>query len=69
MNKYLKKLQKDSGIKQSKFDNEHNRLYNAGQTILKVIENFIKQVEDAEMTDEQFFLDWSDKINEYSVKY
>lgn len=69
MNTILKKLQKDSGIKQSKFDNKHNRLYNAGQTILKVIENFIKQVEDAEMTDEQFFLDWMDKINEYSVKY
>lgn len=69
MNNALKKLQKDSGIKQGQFDNEKNRLYNAGQTILLVVDNFIKQVEEAEMVNEQFFLDVLDKLNEYSVKY
>lgn len=29
----------------------------------------MKQVEEANMTSEQFFLDFLDSINEYSVKY
>lgn len=69
MNNVAKKFQKDSGIKQSKFDNEKNRLYHAGQTILLVVDNYIKQVEEAEMINEQFFIDVLDKLNEYSVKY
>ena len=69
MNNVAKKFQKDSGIKQSKFDNEKNRLYNAGKTILLVVDNYIKQVEEAGMINEQFFIDVLDKLNEYSVKY
>lgn len=69
MKEQVKKFQKDSGIKQGQFDNEKNRLYNAGQTILLVVDNFIKQVEEAKMVNEQFFLDVLDKLNEYSVKY
>lgn len=69
MNNVAKKFQKDSGIKQGKFDNEKNRLYNAGKTILLVVDNYIKQVEEAGMVNEQFFIDMLDKLNEYSVKY
>lgn len=69
MNNVAKKFQKDSGIKQSKFDNEKNRLYHAGQTILLFVQNYIKDVEKSGLVNEQFFLDFEDKLNEYSVKY
>lgn len=69
MKEQVKKFQKDSGIKQSKFDNEKNRLYHAGQTILLVVDNYIKQIEEAKMINEQFFIDVLDKLNEHSVKY
>lgn len=29
---------------------------------------YVKQVEEANMTNEQFFLNWEDSINELSVK-
>ena len=69
MNEQLKQLQKTTGIKQGQFDNEKNRLYNMGKTLLSAIDAFIKTVENDNMTNEQFFLDWLDKVNEYSVKY
>lgn len=48
--------------------NNKNRLYNYGQVLLTTIEMFIKEVEEAQMTNEQFFLDWEDKLNELSTK-
>lgn len=45
-----------------------NLIY-AGQRILESISNYIELVEDAELTNEQWFIDWMDLINELSVKY
>lgn len=67
MNELQKEIQKETGIKQGKYDNEKNRLYNQGLTLLKMVSIYVKQVELAKMTNEQFFLDWEDKLNELSV--
>lgn len=69
MNKYLKTIQKQTGIKMGKYDNEQNKLYHQGKSILQVLDIYMKQVEEANMTSEQFFLDFLDSINEYSIKY
>lgn len=69
MNETLKKIQKETGIKQGQYDNEKNRLYNQGLTLLKMLNLYVKQVEDANMTDEQYFLNFLDSINEISVRY
>lgn len=68
MNPQLQKLQKELGIKQGQYDNEKNRLYHQGQTLLKMVEFYIRQVEEAKLTDEQFFINWEDSINELSIK-
>lgn len=68
MNNVQKNIQKNTGIKQGKYDNEKNRLYNQGLTLLKMLNIYVKQVEEANMTNEQFFLNWEDSINELSVK-
>ena len=69
MNETLKKIQKETGIKQGQYDNEKNRLYNQGLPLLKMLNLYVKQVEDANMTDEQYFLNFLDSINEISVRY
>ena len=69
MNETLKKIQKETGIKQGQYDNEKNRLYNQGLTLLKMLNLYVKQVEDANMADEQYFLNFLDSINEISVRY
>lgn len=69
MNETLKKIQKDTGIKQSQYDNEKNRLYNQGLTLLKMLNLYVKQVEDANMTNEQYFLNFLDSLNETSIRY
>lgn len=68
MNTALKNLQKQTGIKQGQFDNEKNRLYNYCQTFILMLQNLIKQCEDANMTDEQFYIDFENKLNELSIK-
>ena len=68
MNPQVQHIQKLSGIKQGQYDNVHNMLYHQGQTLLKMIDIYIKQVEEAKMTDSQFFINWEDKLNEYSIK-
>lgn len=68
MNDVLKNLQKMTGIKQGNFDNDKQRLWSACQTVLYVTKNIIKQVEEAGMTNEQFFIDFEDELNELSVK-
>lgn len=51
------------------YANEKNRLWNLCQISIKMLEELMKQIEDAKLTNEQFVLDWLDKINELSVKY
>ena len=68
MNETLKKIQKMTGIKQGKFDNDKNRMYNACQTALMMVKSVIMQAEALKMTDEQFFIDFEDKLNELSIK-
>lgn len=69
MNETLKQIQKETGIKQGQYDNEKNRLYNQGLTLLKMLNLYVKQVEDANMANEQYFLNFLDSINEISVRY
>lgn len=69
MNDTLKKLQKETGIKQNNFDSEKNRMYNISKTILKGLEVYMKQVEELQMTNEQFFINFLDSVNAYSIKY
>lgn len=67
MNDALKTIQKETGIKQGDFANEKNRLFHQGRTLLKMIEIYIEQVKAAQMTDEQFFIEFEDDLNELSV--
>lgn len=64
----LKKLQKDTGIKMGQYDNIKNMLYHQGQILIKAVETYVKAVEEAEMTGEQFFITFEDILNEISVK-
>lgn len=50
------------------YSNEKNRLFHQGKAILEMVKLYIKQVETAEMTNEQFYLDFEDAINELSIK-
>lgn len=68
MNPQLQKIQKDSGIKMGKYDNKQNELYHRGKLLLQMVDLYIKSVEEANMTDYTFYLDFEDKLNEYSVK-
>lgn len=68
MNDYQKRIQKLTGIKQGKFDNDKNRMYNACQTALMMVKSVIMQAEALKMTDEQFFIDFEDELNELSIK-
>ena len=68
MNDVLKNLQKNTGLKTGKYDNEKNRLYNMCQMSILMLETLWKQLEEAKMTNEQFCLDWLDAINEISVR-
>lgn len=68
MNEFRKKLQKVTGIKQGQFDNHKSMLYNACQTILFMTRNIIREVELAGMTNEQFFINFEDELNELSIK-
>lgn len=51
------------------YDNEKNRLWKVCQVSIKMLEELMKQIEDAKLQNEQFVLDWLDKLNEISVKY
>lgn len=68
MNDVLKKLQKETGIKQGNYSNRKNQLYHTCKTFILMLENLIKQVEYENMTNEQFFIDFEDKLNELSIK-
>lgn len=68
MNDVQKKMQKMTGIKQGQFDSDKERLYNACKTILYVTKKVINEIELAGMTNEQFFIDFEDELNELSIK-
>lgn len=50
------------------YPNEKNKLYAMCQASLHVLEELWKMIEKAGMKDEQFVLDWLDKVNEISVR-
>lgn len=51
------------------YANEKNRLWNMCQLSIGMLEELMKQIEQAKLQNEQFVLDWLDKINEISVRY
>lgn len=69
MNQLNQNIQKNSGIKMGKYDSKQNELYNQGLVIIKMLELYIKSIEETKMTNEQFFINFLDSINELSVKY
>lgn len=44
MNDVLKKIQKETGLKMGKYDNEQNRLYNMCQMSILMLENIWKDI-------------------------
>lgn len=69
MNDYLKRIQKETGIKMGKYDNDKNMFYHMSQACLKHVDMLIKKAEELELVNDQTFLSFLDKLNEYSVKY
>lgn len=49
--------------------NEKNRLWHMCQVSVSMLEELMKQIEEHDLQNEQFVLDWLDKINELSVKW
>lgn len=49
--------------------NEKHRLWSVCQTSIKMLEELMKQLENEGLQNEQFVLDWLDKLNELSVKW
>lgn len=49
-------------------DNKKHEMFTKGQVILNVIRMYINEIEKHELYNEQFFIDWEDKLNELSVK-
>lgn len=68
MNDALKKIQKETGVKMGKYDNEHNRLYNTCKMSILMLENIWKDIQANNLQDSQFVLDWLDSINEISIR-
>lgn len=50
------------------YANEKNKLYHMCQASIHVLEEIWTMINRANMKDEQFVLDWLDKINEISVR-
>lgn len=51
-----------------KYPNKKNELYNYCQAILHATSEIIRIAERNKLTDEQFFIDFEDKLNELSIK-
>ena len=39
------------------------------EEVLNVVKRYIEEIEEKGLTNEQFFLDFLDELNKYSVKY
>lgn len=50
------------------YPNEKNKLFNICQASISMLEKVWEMIKKAEMQNEQFVLDWLDKINEISVR-
>lgn len=50
------------------YPNEKNRLYNMCKASIVMLNELWRMIEKAEMYNEQFVLDWLDKLNEISVR-
>lgn len=68
MNDTLKKIQKESGIKMGKYDNDKNRLYHWTKAYLQSLKLMVKEAEELKLTDEQFWIDFENELNLISIK-
>lgn len=68
MNDALKKIQKETGLKMGKYDNEKNRLYNMCKMSIIMLESIWKDINENNLQDSQMCLDWLDSINEISIR-
>lgn len=51
------------------YTNDKNRLWHMCQVSVSMLEELMRQIEKYDLQNEQFVLDWLDKINELSVKW
>ena len=51
------------------YDNAKNELYNLSKTLLLMVEQLIDRIEKENLQNEQFTLDFLDKLNELSIKF
>lgn len=51
------------------YTNDKNRLWQMCQVSVSMLEELMRQIEKYDLQNEQFVLDWLDKINELSVKW
>ena len=68
MNNFLKQIQKLTGIKQGKFDNDKNRMYNVCQTALMFVKSVVNEAERLNMCHEDWYIRFEDELNELSIK-
>lgn len=68
MKKQLQNIQKKSGIKMGKYDNDKNRLYHTTKAYLQSLKLLVMEAEELGLTDEQFWIDFEDELNEISIK-
>lgn len=68
MNKVLKQIQKETGLKMGNYDTDQNRLYNMCQMSILMLENIWKDIASHNLQNSQFVLDWLDTINEISIR-
>ena len=50
------------------YANEKNRIYNMCSASIHVLEEIWKMIEKEKLQQEQFVLDWLDKLNEISIR-
>lgn len=50
-------------------DNEKNRLWHMCQVSISMLNELMRQIEENDLKNEQFVLDWLDELNELSVKW
>lgn len=51
------------------YDNEKNELYNLSKTLIVLVEQLLNRIEKENLQNEQFVLDFCDKLNELSIKF
>ena len=51
------------------YDNKKNRLWYMCQVSIRMLNELMRQIEENDLKNEQFVLDWLDELNELSVKW